>query len=364
MRRWKHVLQDWEEGHEGIIATLIQTQGSTYQKTGTQMLISGSGESQGQLSGGCLEQDIVRRGLSLLESGQSYGLASYPAEQMDDPIFGFQTGCKGDYLILLEPTSGYRPYQQQLAKAIAFNQRVEIVTILDYRPNPVLTGNRLLAIDGQLVKPASEILQAARELWEWAQHRQDRCSLLEKPEAGIRIYVHQIEPIRRLLLVGGGNDAMPVAEFARRIGYEIHLLDYREAFLSPHRFPNGVTFHCVGKLLEEMERVISGFPSDTQVVLMSHSFEYDRIALRAAMQSGFGYIGVLGPSERMNSLLSGFEIKNKEMIYNPVGLEIGAKTPEEIALSIVSQLVAVTRKAGSIQKKVGEEKWKTSGNAS
>jgi xanthine dehydrogenase accessory factor len=300
-----------------VLATVIRTGGSTYAKPGAQMLIASNGEYAGLLSGGCLEGDLREHARVVLETGAAR-VVSYDMRSKDDPVFGFGAGCEGAMDILLTRcvAAEWQPLtRMELAWRMGHECRVAFVTATSDDAIPL--GSLFPAHDGF---PANTV------------------SRLEDP--GIEIFVAAIAPPLRLLLLGAGPDARPVARLADFLGWRVVVVDHRAAYLDPARFPPGtrlVETHAAD--VADTLRLDDFFAA----VVMSHQLDSDLHYLRALASSAVPYVGLLGPAARREKLLAdlGDPVPSlRARLRAPVGLDIGGRTPEAIALSIVGEVQA------------------------
>ena len=330
-----------------VLATVAHTLGSTYRKAGAQMLIAGDGRVAGLLSGGCLEADLMERARAVLKSGEA-ATVHYDTRSSDDVIWGIGLGCEGAMTILLtrlDPGNEYQPF------AFAAHCRHE-----------QLDSRFALVIES---RHASFPLGAA--LWPRSKH-----STPDAVAAAMRIptprgagvaaevivtdlatlLIVPIELPPRLLLLGAGPDAMPLVEIAGLMNWQVTVLDHRPAYAIPERFPRArrVALKPAAELPEELQR-----GQYDAAVVMSHHLLSDEAYLAALADSPISYIGLLGPAPRRIRLLSELGPRAALLsgrLFGPIGLDIGARSPETIALAIVAEIQAVLagKSGGSFSK--------------
>ena len=292
-------------GRPLVAALVIATQGSTYRKAGALMLLSSTGQRCGLLSGGCLEGDLQEHALQLLRSDARCLVKAYDSRGSDDPVWGLGLGCEGMMRILLlrvDPSTAWEPLASLFA---AQRQR---------QPG----GFSVDIESGALSNPQSKItaLEGARFT-----------------------LVAEREPA--LLLCGAGPDAEPVAALAVLLGWQVTVVDHRPAYLETPRFATGV------RLLQVDADALGaslGLDSFDAAVVMSHHLLADGRYLAALAESAIPYVGLLGPAARRERLIgelgpSGDRLRDR--LRAPVGLDLGGRTPEAIALSIVAEIHAV-----------------------
>ena len=248
-----------DAGKRGVLVTVIRTQGSTYRRAGARAVIGEDGTLAGAISGGCLERDIAER-VAMWLADMSPRLVTYDSTRGDDLIFGLGLGCRGVLDLLIEPfDAAHLP---------------QLVT--DFQWNGV--------------EPA-----------EWT-------TILPNGETMIEI----VRPPRAIVIFGGG-DAEPVAQFARAVGWRVEVVKPRAAF-------DARDFDAA--------------------VVMTHNFSRDTEILRQLLASQIQYIGLLGPKSRGDELLAQIGASREARLHSPIGLDLGGETPEEIALSIVAEIQA------------------------
>lgn len=319
-------------GEPLVLATVAQTIGSTYRKAGAQMLIARDGNAAGLLSGGCLEADLMERARGVLDTGQALAV-EYDTRSSDDLLWGIGLGCEGAMRILmtrLDADNRYQPFayaeqcrEQHVAANVAF-------VIASDNPHYAL-GSAYCSNDAQPLPPAIREALSTSKLRSAATIASDGATFLIVP----------VELPSRLLLLGAGPDAMPLVEIAGLMGWQVTVLDHRPAYAVADRFPRAheVKMNPASALPE----VLANTPYDAAVV-MSHHLTSDQLYLSALADSQVPYIGLLGPAPRRVRLMNEIGAKAERLgkrLYGPIGLDIGARTPETIALAIVSEIQAV-----------------------
>ncbi len=305
-------------GESALLVTVLGVEGSVYRGAGARMVITSSAETTGAVSGGCLEADIVARAPDVIAAGRAE-MARYDTRATDDVVLGLGLGCQGLIDLLLEPLAG-----DALNDAVRFYERLSTRR----QPSTVLTIVR----DGN--GPA---LGARVVLDESDEYIEGDRTVMERMSDVAHEVIH---PATQLLICGGGNDAIPLARLASLFGWHVTVVDHRSAFVNTARFPDA------NKLVRaSLAQDATGFPADVEVdartmaVVMAHAATHDRAYLHALLDAGAGYIGVLGPRRRTLELLGGRELSDS--VYSPIGLDIGAESPDEIALAIVAEITAV-----------------------
>lgn len=318
-----------------VLATIIGTEGSTYRKAGTHMLISAQGELRGLLSGGCLEIDLIEHAREVLVSGLPR-LVSYDMRGDEDLLFGLGSGCEGAMQVLL----------QRVGPDASWQPLARIADCAERRISDALG----LIVDGAA---------AGRSWWNgggdapWPEPpelRQVRAGIRGGYGAGLvhcvlagapaRVLVLPLRPPPALLLLGAGADAVPLARLAVSLGLAVTVSDHRPALAVPARFPS-----CRVLCLASAElRSGLDLAAYTAAVVMSHYLPADLEYLRAlAASPGVAYVGLLGPAARRERLLAELGSTAQSLagrLRAPVGLDIGARTPEAIALAVAAEIHA------------------------
>lgn len=322
------------------LATVVQVEGSSYRRPGARMLITEDGEITGAISGGCLEGDALRKAQLAIQQRQNR-LVVYDTMNDDDHKLGIQLGCNGIVYILFEPINREDENNPvHLLKKVARNRKnAVLVTAFNPQKNTSQTGTSLAVYEDEEALLSDEETETGVSV----ALTQKKSVIKTYPD---RTVLYQfVPPAIRLVIVGAGNDAQPLTEMAFLLGWDITVADGRPAYATRQRFP-GADNICLTKPAGLLSAV--NMDEQTAVVLMTHNYIYDTDALEQITQTGCKYIGVLGPKKKLERMLDelnerGLKINDDVLhrIYGPVGLDIGAETSEEIALSIVAEIKAV-----------------------
>lgn len=308
---------DWHrQGRGAALATVVETWGSAPRQAGSQLAISGAGEIMGSVSGGCVEGAVVTEALEALEDGKcrllTFGVS-------DETAFAVGLACGGTIRVMVEPVGqgGDRLPEALLAEVVEA-RAARVPLAVEVRPD---TWAR------RLLRPGEDSGADAR-------FRSDRSGM---EEDGRFIAIHN--PPLRMIVVGAVHIAQPLLPMARMAGYDPVLIDPRGAFGSEDRFPGEVILDDWPD--EAMERLAPD--ARTAVITLTHDPKLDDPAIRIALSSGCFYLGCLGSkkthAKRVERLqAAGFTEEQIARIHAPVGLDIGAKTPAEIAVSILAQV--------------------------
>lgn len=322
-----------------VLATVIRTGGSTYAKAGAQMLIASDGEYAGLLSGGCLEGDLREHARDVAATGAAR-IVSYDLRSATDSLFGLGAGCEGAMDVLLSrlgEEDGWQPLPL-LESAWQRGHRVRLAFVVASAEKNIDRGlsfpadhtppDFMLASEPRLREIAETIANAPAN------------SFVRTPTLDLELFIAVFEPPPRILLLGGGPDARPVAQLADFAGWRVTVVDHRSSYLVPERFPPAA------KLVESRAADVAAavrLDRHSAAIVMSHHLESDLEYLRALSSSAIPYIGLLGPAARREKLLGDLGAAAEPLrtrLRAPVGLDIGGREPESIALSIVGEVHA------------------------
>jgi xanthine dehydrogenase accessory factor len=343
------------KGQKMALATIVAVRGSTYRRPGARLLVPEDGAPVGNISGGCLEGDVTDMARVVMAEGVAR-LAGWDLTADDDAVWGLGLGCNGAIEVFIEPAAQAAEVAGALRAALEEERPISVVTVVESADGSVSPGARIVvrpdgAIHGTFgsAELDRQAIAAARELL--ASQRSE----IRTFAGGVRAFVEVLEPPMRLVVCGAGHDAIPLVRAANVLGWSVAVVDDREAFLTPERFPAAVFFHVNAP--EEAAKV-APIDERTHVVVMTHNFLRDKEYLRSLLGSPAGYIGMLGPAARTERILmeladEGVEVTafDRQRIHGPAGLDLGSEGPEEIAQSILAEIVAVRRgRAGGFLK--------------
>jgi len=361
MKELNDIIQSYDiavtHNKQTALATVVKVDGSSYRRPGARMLITEDGEMTGAISGGCLEGDALRKAQFAIFQQQNK-LVVYDTTDEDDLKFGVQLGCNGIVYILFEPVKpGDANNPINLLKKVA-HQRQDAMLITVFNENKtaeqkgtccVIKETESFCSDNEM----SSMIDESRVLLK------QKKSVIKDDINGSVLYQF-IPPSTQLVIVGAGNDAQPLVEIAFLLGWNTVVIDGRPAYATKHRFPRA------GKIsLTKPAEILSAVNIDEQtaVVLMTHNYNYDLAALEQLVNTTCQYIGALGPKKKLHKMLNDVNERGilineetRDSIYGPVGLDIGAETSEEIALSVLSEIKAVfsQREGSSLKERTTE----------
>ena len=332
-------------GKDAVIATVVRVVGSAYRREGTKMLVDSAGEQVCMISGGCLEAEIGEIAREVMANREPQ---THLFDLSEEVLWGLGLGCGGKVEVYLEPireTPAFTAWQG----AVKAQSGGVLATVLESSVNNVPKTARIFVSEHETVDDlndahlSQQVQEVARQkLTSLAQRSELRRFGLEKGE--VEIFIDVTLPPPELSIFGAGHDAIPLAAQAHALGFNVTVVDARPAFTTLERFPNAklVVSHP-SRFAERVQITPRSF-----VVVMNHHLERDKGSLGFALASDAPYIGVLGPRSRFEEMIEALSDEGVELadgqqtrIHNPVGLDIGAETPAEIAQSIMSEILAV-----------------------
>ena len=318
-------------GRVAVLATVVAVSGSGYRRPGARMVVTASGGRVGSISGGCLEADVIRRAWWLTESGPA--VVTY--DTADDGDGPYRLGCGGTVRVLVERVGPREPAElSSLRDAIARQETAVVATVVAAGASfPGGVGHRWVAgAEGT----SSGNTHLDTELRATLAGGRSRPITLELDGSRGELLVEVVRPATRLALFGAGPDVAPVVRLARILGWHVAVVDRSPAAVLAGRFPEADAHVSAAPGVEtplELRAIDAA-------VVMTHSYPDDRDWLRPLLASGVRYIGVLGAAHRTARLVADLGGHGRTL-YGPVGLDIGAETPGEIALAIVAEIRAV-----------------------
>jgi xanthine dehydrogenase accessory factor len=344
------------------LATVVGVEGSAYRRPGARMFVTGDGQTTGTISGGCLERDVALRAAQVIESKAAMTV-EYDTRGSEDIVWGLGMGCNGVVRVLIESlhagSAGWRA-MQFIAECLQERRSGLLATVISGRANPhervaeasntIEVGERLL-LDSELNVYGLSLKDGALS----ACIREDALEVLACGRPTLRsyegcdwqaeIFFDVITPPRQLVICGAEHDALPLLSLARTIGWHVTVVDPRARRATQERFASAD--EVVLCRAEEIAAHVS-LTENTAVIIMTHNYLSDVELLRVLLPSPVRYLGILGPKQRTLKLLE--EIKDARLgfaglecarLHSPIGMDIGAETPEEIAISIICEINAV-----------------------
>jgi len=341
----RDIIQDvdkWLAQNETVgLATVVKTWGSAPRGIGAKMAFTSNGQISGSVSGGCVEGAVVETGFEVLKSGQpqllEFGVA-------DDMAWNVGLACGGSIEVFIERID---PAVQLLIHDLSrSNQPFAVATVISgpsrWFGNKIIVEEHGEAVDDTNSALIGPIISAAQSVLSGGKSRRQRLAVPGNVEESIELFIEVIDPPPALVMIGGVHIAIILAAIAKELGYLTIVIDPRKAFGSQERFSNVDTLIQAwpDEALEEVE-----LTSFTAVAILTHDPKIDDPALLQCLSSPAFYIGALGSRsthEARSKRLVDRGVSDRQLarIHAPIGLDIGASSPEEIAISIMAEIVA------------------------
>jgi xanthine dehydrogenase accessory factor len=323
-----------------VLATVYETVGSTYSKPGHRILIAADGDYRGLVSGGCLEGDLSERARAVLDADRPAPV-TYDLRDAADEIFGLGIGCNGLLRVFLQPLRPERDYEPfaSIRAALVGRERAALATVIESTASELPAGATVLCSAGATRVFGVDGTAAAR-LEHGARRTLATGAAVLAAEHGATVLFAPLKPIPRLLVLGAGLDAVPLVAMAAELGWFVTVADHRPAYLARGGFARAER-----ALLVEpgaLARAVDPAAFDA-IIVMSHHLATDRKYLAEFASIDARYLGVLGPRARRARLLKDLGADARDLdsrLRGPVGIDIGADSPESIALSILADLQA------------------------
>ncbi|MFN6476242.1 XdhC family protein [Nostoc sp. DedQUE07] len=350
-----------KNGEITFLATVVKTQGSTYRRPGAKMLMTDTGRTIGTISAGCLENDVFEYTQQRMSDGEPI-VVTYDNTASEDILWGFGLGCNGTVQVLIE-----RLEKESSPNAIAFMQECFhqkhlgiIATVIAFEGEvDVKLGSRLLLYpDGKIIADIKDpnLIQSLQVDTQAAfTNQKSSVKNYQLPLGSAEVFIEVIQPPTPLVIFGAGYDAVPVAQFAQALGWDVTVVDCRANEATKARFPTACDVILTQREIVQKQIFID---VKTVAVVMTHNYLDDLEILKTLLPSPARYIGVLGPKARTERLLE--DLRSQGIVYTteqltrlhgPIGIDIGAETPEGIAIAIIAEIQAVlTNRNGSFLK--------------
>lgn len=307
---------------DALLATVVRVAGSSYRRPGARMLVAGDRWLAGCVSGGCLEGDVMLRGVHRCKAGPV--VVTYDSTEGEP----YGLGCNGIVDVLLEyvPAGTTNDALAFAAQCFAREERGVLVTVIRSPRADLPVGARCSRPEAPFARPITDdaIRAAARGV----------AGVVTID--GVTVLVEHVTPSPQLFVLGSGHDAAPIVTLAKAAGFRVTVAD--RAIREPSRFLAADRLAKSDEVAALIDRAL-----DASIVVMHHQRDADRAGLEMALASRARYIGVLGPASRTEELLG--HVPRDPRLHAPVGLDVGAETPEQIALAIVAEVQAVYRGA-------------------
>jgi xanthine dehydrogenase accessory factor len=329
---------------KAAVATVVKVRGSSYRSPGARMLITDDGKWVGSISGGCLEGDALRKARQVMQEKKAVTV-TYDTREESNQNLGIGLGCNGVIDVLIEPAD-----QQDKNNPVSFFEGLldirEPMGLATVFSSQDLNGEKLsIKASGEKSLSFSntklnELVE--KDLLNVFETQRSEAKEYHLGENIIEVFIELIQPSISLIIFGGGFDARPVSALAKSLGWNVMVTDECVAHIAPVFFPLADKLSLCQREYIDRDFEITPY---TACVLMSHNYEYDRDVLKKLLKSATPYIGILGPRKRFDKMVEEFskqEIslsqEDAHRIHSPIGLDIGAEAPDEIAISIIAEI--------------------------
>ncbi len=371
MRDVLDTVADWvAAGRRVALGRVVDLEGSGPRDAGAAMAVNDAGEVVGSVSGGCVEGAVVSEALDLLGvdrpdfglqvAGDGSAGEAAPGEPRivtfgysDDDAFAVGLTCGGTVRLFLEPIDhpgGLEPHLARVANDLRERRPLAVATVID---GPGLGRSLVIGEDGEVTGTMGDdgrdhavARDAVGELGVARSGLRHYGPQGEADDATVTVFVESFAPPPEMLVFGAVDFTAALARVARTLGYRVTVCDAREVFATPERFPEAheVVVDWPNRLLERVGDRLG--PADA-VCVLTHDAKFDVPAIRSALATGVGYIGVMGSRRTHDRRLIRLaeegisESSDLDRLHSPIGLDIGARTPEETAVAIVAEIIAL-----------------------
>ena len=356
MKELEQILRLWKDaeqsGESAVLATVVKTHGSSYRLPGARLLLAPNGRRAGSISGGCLEDDLIKKAYWMTERGPA--IRRYDTTPDGEIASGFGLGCSGVIYVLLERLIPREPTVLNIIRDARSERRIAAIAHLIH---PGARAGQRLIIDtfGKVTHNISDAELAISLERESQIALSERASRTVWVNNEVEAFIEMVTPGVLLLVFGAGDDAVPVTEVAKYLGWQVRVFDGRAYYARREKFPRAdaviVRQAGNGNPMPEID-------AWTAAVLMSHSYTQDLETVRELFGTGLSYLGVLGPRKRTVQLLADAGLDASILgptLHSPMGLDIGADGPEQVALAVIAEIQAALngRAGGLLRERIG-----------
>jgi xanthine/CO dehydrogenase XdhC/CoxF family maturation factor len=362
-------------GERCALATVVSVEGSSYRRPGARMLVCEGGISTGTISAGCLENDVIEHAKRVINTDRAKLVEYDTASTSDEIVWGLGLGCNGIVRVLVEPLAPQSSYVAALRRSLAYQADVApivVATVLQHaafgstRPaTEIEIGSRFFIDEegksGGEMPSGEPFLEIASDMRAAVSEDASGVRVYQSDSGTTKVFIETLTPPVQLVVFGAGHDAVPIVELARGLGWQTEVVDPQARAASRARFAQAdkVTLARPETASEQVS-----ITRRTLALLMSHNYSHDQALLKFLLASPARYIGVMGPRNRTERMLcelaesdSSFRVKetDRTRLYAPAGLDIGANSPAEIALSIIAEIrtVLAERRGGMLRERKG-----------
>ncbi len=343
MNNWQETCRVFEElagrageGRASALAVIVRLEGSAYRLPGAKVLVRDDGTMIGNVSGGCLEGDVREHALKVMQGAGSKRL-HYDTSLDADQVWGLGVGCGGkvDLLVLSSAVRGLSDVRGKVLEFLRGDRPFAIATVLEGDG----AGRMVVAdADGTIADGTTGDQRRDELIARAAKKALSEGSSVSVETGGVPVFIEVLAPPPDLVVIGAADDSIPLVQLAAQVGFRVTVVDHRPAFAQAGRFPAA---HRV--VVARPEEAPVGVPagSATFAVVKSHVLAQDRAWTERFAASGVRYLGLLGSGSRRQSIMSSLTGEQRGRVYGPVGLDLGAEGPDQMAVSIVAELLAV-----------------------
>lgn len=348
MKDFKTIVAEFRKidftNRRAALATVVRVRGSSYRSPGARMLITDDGKWVGSISGGCLEGDALRKARQVMSDNNPMTV-TYDTTEESNQNLGIGLGCNGIIDVLIEPIDLSKKDNPiyLFESFISTKEPLTLATIFNATSG---VGEKIIFLATGEIKDSftnSELSALVKEdLNRLFQTKKSHAKIFATKDGEAGVFMELVQPSVSLIIFGGGFDARPVSNLAKSLGWNVRVTDECVAHIAPVFFPTADKLSLCHRDFIDRDFEITPF---TACVLMSHNYEYDRDVLRKLLKTDTPYIGILGPRKRFDKMqqefaAEGIILKDGDVhrVHSPIGLDIGAETPDEIAISIISEI--------------------------
>lgn len=347
MKDFKTIISEYKKidfsQRKAALATVVKVRGSSYRSPGARMLITDDGRWVGSISGGCLEGDALRKARQVMADKKPMTV-TYDTREESNQNLGIGLGCNGVIDVLIEPLDSKNENPVQLFESFEHaTGPLAMATIFSgsdgVGEKQLITSNLSITSSLTNTKLADAV---AKDLSQVFETKKSEAKHYKIGETSYEVFIELIQPTISLIIFGGGFDARPVSELAKSLGWNVSVTDECVAHIAPIFFPSADKLSLCQREFIDRDFTVTPY---TACVLMSHNYEYDRDVLKKLIKTETPYIGILGPRKRFDKMQEEFarqEVKlspkDFQRIHSPIGLDIGAEAPDEIAVSMIAEI--------------------------
>lgn len=344
MKEIRAILDTYQHKDPGVgaaLATVVHVEGSSYRRTGARMLILDNGTWVGGISGGCLEGDALKRARLAIAQGKPR-IVTYDTTNEDDYQIGVGLGCNGVISVLLAPIDANVPTPINLLTACVDGPRQTnvLLTVLKAAADSDLPIGTMLRYEGpdSLTLFGTSADELAQTIRQFVAKGKSAPVTVNVPGGALEVFVEVMLPVPHVVLLGQQYDVYPMVRLVNELGWQSTVV------ANPQKVTRAL-FGSASALVAPADFDSIAVDEQTAFVLMAHDFNADKANLPRALATNAPFVGVLGPrvrTERMMGELAdeGIVVPQTERLHAPIGLDIGAVSPEEIALSVMAEIRA------------------------